>query len=187
MTGFLSVAAVLPALFDALSLTETRAGWLTGSAFASYAIAVPLFTALTDRVDARSVVLGSLVLTALSGIGFALFAEEYWSAVVLRLIAGVGFAGVHFPGLKMLADRLPAPLLTRGSGLYVSMFSLGGAGSFLLAGVVIVFLPWPWVFTISGLCALLSALLIALAIPAKKTGCDGVFEFVQSKRGGLKR
>ena len=168
MTGFLSVAAGLPQLFDALSLTESQAGWLTGSAFASYALTVPLFTALTDRFDARSVVFVSLCLTALSGIGFALFAEAYWSAIALRLIAGVGFAGVHFPGLKMLVDRLPGYLITRGSGIYVSMFSLGGAGSFLVAGLVVAFLPWPWVFIISGLCSVLSAILIWVAIAPKK-------------------
>ena len=168
MTGFLSVAAVLPELFDALSLSESEAGWLSGSAFASYAMTVPLLTALTDRFDARSVVLASLVLTALSGVGFGLYADTYWSALLLRLIAGVGFAGVHFPGLKMLADRLPSHLITRGSGIYVSMFSLGGAGSFLLAGVVIVFLPWPWVFIISGLCSLLSVALIWWAMPVRE-------------------
>ena len=172
MTGFMSVAAVLPALFDTLSLRETQAGWLAGATFASYAVTVPILTAITDKSDARTVVVGAMILTGLSGIGFALYVEEYWSALVFRLLAGIGFAGVHFPGLKMLADRLPPNLMVRGSGVYISMFSLGGAGSFFLAGVVIAFQPWPWVFAISGFCSLLGALLIMFQIPARKPAAN---------------
>ena len=166
MTGFLSVAAVLPVLFDAFSLTESRAGWLTGSTFAAYAVTVPLCTALTDRVDARPVVIASLLVCAVSGIGFGLYATDYWSALGYRILAGIGFGGMHFPGLKMLADRLPAARTVRGSGIYVSMFSLGGAVSFALSGLVIAYLPWPWVFIISGLCSAFGAVLIWLMMPS---------------------
>ena len=167
MTGFLTVAAVLPELFHAFSLTESQAGWLTGSAFAAYAVSVPFFTALTDRVDARVVVTASLLLCAFSGIGFGLFATDFWSSLGYRLLAGVGFGGMHFPGLKMLTDRLPAQRTVRGSGIYVSMFSLGGAASFALSGVIIAYLPWPWVFIISGLCSVAGAALIWLMVAPK--------------------
>jgi MFS family permease len=167
MTGFLTVAAVLPDLFGAFSLTESRAGWLTGSTFAAYAITVPLFTALTDRMDARPVVVFSLIVCAISGFGFGLYATDFWSALGFRILAGVGFGGMHFPGLKMLADRLPAKRTVRGSGIYVSMFSLGGAASFALSGLIIAYLPWPWVFIVSGFCSLLGAALIWLLMPPK--------------------
>jgi len=53
MTGFMPLAAVLPALFVEFSLGETEAGWLTGAYFGGYAASVPFLTAWTDRVDAR--------------------------------------------------------------------------------------------------------------------------------------
>ena len=175
MTGFLAVAAVLPELFLAFSLSESDAGWLTGSSFAAYAAGVPIFTAITDRVDARRVVLVALLIGTIAGVGFALFATGFWSAVMFRLLAGFGFAGMHFPGLKMLTDRLPETHNVRSAGVYVSMFSLGGAGSYLLSGLVMSFLTWHWVFAISGACSLLGAILIWFAMPARPTAKEGRF------------
>ena len=45
-------------------------------------------------------------LTALSHFGFALFADGFWSALFLRLLAGIGWAGTYMPGLKAIADPL---------------------------------------------------------------------------------
>src|SRR5438093_367697 len=39
-------------------------------------------------------------LTALSHFGFALFADGFWSALLLRLLAGIGWAGTYMPDLK---------------------------------------------------------------------------------------
>lgn len=173
MTGFLPVAATLPDLFVAFELSESEAGWLTGSAFAAYAATVPFATALTDRVDAKPVVVVALVLSGLSGIGFGLFADDFWSAMGYRVLAGIGFGAMHFPGLKMLADRLPADRTARASGLYVSMFSLGGAASFAVAGAVMLYADWRAVFIVTGLCSGVGALIISFAVSALAHPHDG--------------
>ncbi len=168
MTGFMPVAAVLPAIFADWGLTETEAGWLNGVFFGGYAAGVPLLLPLTDRMDARRVIAGALVLSALGGFGFAFFADGLYSGIVFRIAAGIGLAGIHFPGMKLITDRLNGPAQQRGSAVYISMFSIGGAMSFISAGVVESLLPWKWVFTVSGICAATACLLVCVLIPADR-------------------
>jgi hypothetical protein len=47
-------------------------------------------------------------LTALSHLGFATLADGFWSGMLMRALAGIGWAGAYFPGLKAIADRWKA-------------------------------------------------------------------------------
>lgn len=169
MFGFMPVAAVLPGIFADWHITEAQAGWLNGIYFGGYALGVPVLLPLTDRVDARRVMLGGALLCALSGFGFAWLADGLWSGILFRIVGGIGLAGFHFPGLKMIADRLEGRAQQRGSATYVSMFSFGGAVSFLGAGAVETWLGWRSVFVLGGWSALLAFFLVLFAItPAER-------------------
>ena len=74
-------------------LSNSEAGWITGVFYAAYTLAVPVLVTLTDRVDARAVYLSGVALTVASHLGFAAFADGFWSAMVARAVAGVGWAG----------------------------------------------------------------------------------------------
>jgi len=167
MTGFMPVAAVLPEIFADWRITEAEAGWLNGVFFGGYAAGVPLLLPLTDRMDSRRVMLFAFALSAIGGFGFAFFADGLWSGMAFRVLAGIGLAGIHFPGLKLIADRLEGTARDRGSAVYISMFSIGGAVSFIGAGVIVEFLHWKAVFTVSGICAVLALLLTAIVVPAR--------------------
>ncbi len=127
MSGFMTVAAVLPELFAAWDLSETEAGWLNGIYFGAYSAAVPVLVALTDRMDARRIVLFGLALGVVAGFGFGFLATGLWSATLFRAIAGVGLAGAYMPGLKLIADRLEGTGQARGTAVYMSMISVGNA------------------------------------------------------------
>lgn len=164
MFGFMPVAAVLPGIFADWNITETEAGWLSGIYFGGYALGVPILLPLTDRIDARRVLLGATLLCAISGFGFAWLADGLWSGILFRVIGGIGLAGFHFPGMKLIADRLDGSAQRRGSATYVSMFSVGGAVSFLGAGLVETWFDWKTVFTVSGWTALISFFLVLVLV-----------------------
>ena len=112
--GAFALPALLPGYIDRWALSRTEAGWLIGIFFAAYVPAVPVLLALTDRVPARRMYLLGTGLTALSHLGFAMLADGFWSALLMRAIAGIGWAGAYMPGLKAIADPLtvrrnPAP------------------------------------------------------------------------------
>ena len=132
--GAFTLPALLPTYIARWSLSATGAGWLIGAFFAAYVAAVPVLVALTDRIPARCIYILGALLTALSHLGFALVADGFWSARLLRVIAGIGWAGCYMPGLKVLADRLEGAEQSHAVGLYAAGVGVAGAASFAVAG-----------------------------------------------------
>jgi hypothetical protein len=87
--------------------------------------------ALTDRLPARRVYLLGATFTAASHLGFALLADGFWSALMLRVMAGIGWAG----GLKVIADQLEGTAQSRAVSMHAAGVGLAGAGSFAVAGL----------------------------------------------------
>ncbi len=111
--GAFTLPALLPGYIARWSLSATEAGWLIGTFFAAYVVAVPVLVGLTDRLPARRIYLVGAGATALSHLGFAVLADGFWSGLVLRAIGGVGWAGCYMPGLKAIADRLEGTAQSR--------------------------------------------------------------------------
>ena len=135
-TGAFTLPALLPHYLDAWPLTNTEAGWLLGIFFAAYVAAAPVLVALTDRLPARGIYLVGSGLTALSHLGFATLAEGFWSALALRAVAGIGWAGCYMPGLKAIADGLAGDAQSRAVSLHAAGVGISGACSFLVAGLL---------------------------------------------------
>ena len=60
---------------------------------------VPILVAL---MPVRRVYMLGTSLTALSHFDFPLFADGFWSTLLLRLLAGIGWARTYMPGLKAI-------------------------------------------------------------------------------------
>jgi len=108
----------------------------------------------------RIYIIGVLI-TLISCIGFALFVEGYWSAMLFRTLGGIGLAGTYMPGLKALTDRLSGTSRVRATSFYTSSFGIGSALSFLIGGSILKWFPWQIAFWIAGLCALLALLIVS--------------------------
>jgi MFS family permease len=132
-------------------LSASQAG-LMASAFAlGYMLAVPFLTALTDRIDARLILLTGSAVSGLATLSFGLLSEGLWSAVAIWAIAGGGFAGAYMPGLKALVDRLPPGDSSRSITLYTATFSIGVGLSFLIAQITADVLGWRFAFYATAL------------------------------------
>jgi MFS family permease len=136
------VPAVMPQhLMPLWHLSASEAG-LMASAFAiGYMLAVPVLTTLTDRIDARCILLVGSALSGSATLSFAVFAEGLTSAIVIWGLAGIGFAGAYMPGLKALTDRLEPGDMSRSVTLYTATFSFGVGLSFLVAQLAAVTEP----------------------------------------------
>ncbi len=156
MLGVFAFPALLPYFMELWNLSNSQAGWINGIYFASYTVAAPLLTALTDRVDARRVYLISCILSALSNIGFAFLARDFWSAMLLRALSGLGLAGTFIPGLKALIDRLDAPAHPRAISFYTACFGMGMSVSFYYAGEMFRRFGWEEAFGIAAIGSALS-------------------------------
>jgi MFS family permease len=146
------VPAVMAAhLIPEWGLSASQAG-LMASAFAlGYMLAVPFLTALTDRVDARLILLTGSAVSGLATFAFGLLSQDLWSAVAIWAVAGAGFAGAYMPGLKALVDRLPPGDTSRSVTLYTATFSIGVGLSFLIAQITADALGWRFAFYVTAL------------------------------------
>jgi predicted MFS family arabinose efflux permease len=132
-------------------LSSADAGLMAGSFAFGYTIAVPILTTLTDRIDARLILLIGSALTSAGALAFGLFANGLTSAIALWFVTGIGFAGAYMPGLKALTDRLPPGDTSRAVTLYTSSFSLGVGLSFLVSQLVADWFGWRAAFLVTGL------------------------------------
>src|SRR5215831_2171425 len=68
-------------------LNAAQAGLMASAYALGYMLAVPVLTALTDRFDARGILLAGSTVSGLGTIAFGLFAHDLFSASMLWAIA----------------------------------------------------------------------------------------------------
>jgi predicted MFS family arabinose efflux permease len=154
-------------------LSGAEAGLLAGAYAAGYMVAVPVLGTLTDRMDARLVLIAGSALSAIATLMFGLFAQGLWSGALLWSIAGIGFAGAYMPGLKVLTDRLAPGDSSRAVTLYTSSFSLGVGFSFLVSQLVAENMGWRTAFFVTALGPLLMIFVCFLMRPVKPRPAQG--------------
>jgi len=161
----MAFAALIPRFATLWGLSATESGAISGAFFLGYAAVVPLATTLTDRIDARRILIAGSLLSAIATVAFAALAHDFWSALLMWAIAGAGFAGAYMPGLRALTDRLPPGDSSRSITLYTSSYSIGVGLSFLFAQLLERLLGWQAAFVIVG-CGPLLMLAVAASLPA---------------------
>ena len=155
------------------NLSAAQAGVMAGAYAFGYMLAVPVLTALTDRIDARLILLGGSAASGLATAAFGLLADGLVSATLIWACAGVGFAGAYMPGLKALTDRLPAGDVSRSVTLYTSSFSVGVGLSFLVSQLAAERFGWRAAFLITGLGPLFMVIVCLLLAPFRPQPSPG--------------
>src|SRR2546423_8804227 len=154
--GSLLPHVVVPSILAAFLIPEwhlsgAQAGLLAGSGAAGYMLTVPVLATLTDRIDARKILIAGSAVSAFGTLLFGLFATGLWSGALFNAIAGVGFAGAYMPGLKALTDRLASGDSSRAVTLYTSSFSFGVGLSFLVSQLVAESFGWRTAFLVTAI------------------------------------
>ena len=151
-----AVPSTMPGwLIPEWGLSYGEAGLMASAYAIGYMLTVPVLTGLTDRIDARRIlILGSLI-NGLATVAFGLLAEGMVSAMILWGLTGLGFAGTYMPGLKALTDRLGPGDSSRSVTIYTASFSFGVGLSFLVCQLIAEALGWRWAFILTGLPPLL--------------------------------
>jgi len=163
--GAFTLPALLPTYMARWTLSATEAGWLVSAFFAAYVVMVPVLLALTDRYPARRVYLLGTGLTALSHLGFALIADGFWSALMFRILAGVGWAATYMPGLKIIADPLDGIAQSRVVSWHALGVGISNAAPFAIAGWIAALAGPEAAFMVGAAAAAGAFLIAALVVP----------------------
>ena len=157
--------ALLPGMMPLWQLTNSEAGWITASFYGAYMVSVPVLVTLTDRVDPKRVYLFGVSATVLGHLMFALFADGFWSALAMRALTGMGWAGTYMTGLKLLADRVDAKMMSRATAGHAASIGISGALSFATGDLIAAAGGWRAAFFAAAMSAALAWLAVALIVP----------------------
>lgn len=156
--------ALLPQFQADWQLNNGELGWLSGMYYVGYVLATLPLVALTDARDPRRIYLAAALLAALSALGFALLAQGFWSAMLLRLLGGVSLAGTYMVGLRIITDRTEGRTQSRAIAFYTSHFAIGNAASVWIAGTAARWIGWQGAYHLAAIGASLALLIMLFGI-----------------------
>jgi MFS family permease len=148
-------------------LSNSEAGWITASFYGAYMLSVPVLVTLTDRIDPKRVYLFGVASTVAGHLLFGLFAEGFWSALILRALTGMGWAGTYMTGLKLLADRVDAKLMSRATAGHAASIGISGALSFATGDLIAAVAGWQGAFLAAAASAGFAWVLVAIIVRAQ--------------------
>jgi len=169
-------SAVLPLLQQEWSLTGAQAGVILSAFQAGYVIAVVASGFLSDRIGGRKVFILSAIETSLAGLAFATFAKDYFSAVIIRGLAGLGQGGLYVPGMRLLSQWFPSRERGKVLGIYTCALIASYAGALYVAAPVASTYSWQWAILLTSVWGLLGAALVFLFVrerPESKVEVEG--------------
>ena len=160
LLGMHATATLLPYFIEKWSLTGTEAGWLNGVMGLTSTLAIPLLT-ITDRIDARRVLIWGALANAVGFGGFALFADSgYTSALIFRGIQGLGFAGTYMVGVKALSDRMAEADRPKATSRYISSFPICASSSVVISASLADAFGWQAAYVLPAITAFCAFLLV---------------------------
>jgi predicted MFS family arabinose efflux permease len=159
--------ALLPGMMRLWDLSNSEAGWITAGFYGAYMMSVPVLVTLTDRVDPKRVYLFGVASTVAGHLLFGLLAEGFWSALTLRALTGMGWAGTYMTGLKLLADRVDAKMMSRATAGHAASIGISGALSFATGDLIASLAGWHAAFLAAAASAAAAWVLVAVIVPAQ--------------------
>lgn len=94
MLVFNNYSALLPIFQKEWFLTNTQAGWIFSSYQIGYIFSVVFLASLTDYTRPRYIYLLGAAWAGICGILFSVWADGFYSALILRTLTGIGFARI---------------------------------------------------------------------------------------------
>ena len=161
----------MPVIEDEWGLTSSQSGIIIAFFHVGYVGAIIFYSLLIDKYNPKYFIVMGAFIAGLSGVAFAIFAEGFWLTLLLRMISGVGIAGIYVPGLRILTDIFPIQKRGEALGIYVGSLVVGSGFSLLVSGLLIEYIGWQGViFITSCLSIIASMLMVYIKIPARKSG-----------------
>ena len=167
MLVWYNFAAVLPVLRGEWQLNNDQAGTLLSVFQLGYVAAVLFAGWLTDKIGGRLTFALCAIETGLAGIGFAFCASDYHTAIVWRLLAGIGQGGLYIPGMQILSRWYPVKQRGMALGVYTCSLVASYAAAYLATAPLAAIFSWQAAILWTSIWAIPSALLVYLYIPEK--------------------
>lgn len=151
LMGALDIAIVgpaLPTIRKSFAVDDRAIAWVFAIYVLFNLISVPLMAKLADVFGRRTIYLLDVTLFALGSLLVAI-SPEFWMILVGRAVQGFGAGGVFPVASAVIGDTFPPEKRGGALGLIGAVFGVAFLVGPILAGVMLAFLSWHWLFVVN--------------------------------------
>lgn len=160
---FTAYSGVLPLLRADWNMSAGEAGLIQSAWHVGYLVSLFAAGFLSDRFGARRTFLTGNLLAAASAMLFAVFTDDFLSALLLHGLLGLCSGSSYTPGLTLVSERFGSQVRGRAMGFYLAAASLGYAVALVLGGALVTSIGWRGVF-IATACGPLAAAILSFYV-----------------------
>jgi YNFM family putative membrane transporter len=158
---------LLGILASHFKIPASHAAWSVSAATLLLGIGMLAAGPLSDRWGRTGMIKGSLVATAILGIGCAV-APSWPVLLVLRAAQGLALAGAPAVALVYLREEVHISVQPRTTGLYIAGTAIGGMTGRLVTGGVSDLAGWRWGLAAVAALGVLCAIVVMITLPASR-------------------
>ncbi len=134
---FMTYAGALSVLRREWDMSAAQAGAIVTGFQIGYAVSLVVFSSIADRVSPKKVYLWSMFTAGVSSLGFAFFARDFTSALILHTFVGITLGGTYTTGVMIIADQYAIHRRGMAVGFFIASTSCGYACSLAISGVAL--------------------------------------------------
>jgi EmrB/QacA subfamily drug resistance transporter len=142
------VGPAIPSIEHTIAMDEKALAWV----FSIYVLfnlsGISLMAKLSDRYGRRIIYVISIAIFALGSLLVSI-AGSYWFLLFGRAIQGFGSSGIFPVASAVIGDTFPPEKRGRALGMIGSVFGIAFIIGPVIAGVILKFLPWNYLFLIN--------------------------------------
>lgn len=162
-TIFTTYSAALPLLKTDWHMSASQAGLIQSAWHLGYLVSLFGAGFMVDHYGAKRTFLITSIAASASALVFAVFADGFWSCILLYGLTALCSGGSYTPGLALLAQRFPVGRQGRAMGFYLAAASLGYAVSLFLCSALLPSYGWRGAFIVTA-CGPLAGTLLAFRV-----------------------
>ena len=151
LMGALDIAIVgpaLPTIRKDFAVDDRAIAWVFAIYVLFNLISVPLMAKLSDMLGRRTIYILDVILFA-AGSLLVSVSPAFWTIIVGRAIQGLGAGGVFPVASAVIGDTFPPEKRGGALGLIGAVFGIAFLVGPILAGIMLAFLSWHWLFLIN--------------------------------------
>jgi len=151
LMGALDIAIVgpaLPTIRSSFDVDDRSIAWVFAIYVLFNLISVPLMAKLSDMFGRRTIYLLDVTLFALGSLLVAV-SPSFWMILIGRAVQGFGAGGVFPVASAVIGDTFPPEKRGGALGLIGAVFGVAFLIGPILAGVMLAFLSWHWLFVVN--------------------------------------
>lgn len=180
LMGALDIAIVgpaLPSIKESFQVDDRAGAWIFTMYVLFNLISVPLMAKLADAVGRRTIYIADVVLFAIGSLLVA-FSPSIEVLFVGRAIQGLGAGGVFPVASAVIGDTFPPERRGSALGLIGAVFGIAFLIGPIIAGAMLAFISWHWLFFINIPIAVVVVAMAMSTIPNSHPATQRSFDFL---------